>query len=553
MSATRRPSRRAAIGWTAIGWAVVASSLAVLVVAPVGRLVTVATSAGWDGVRRAVATSRASEAVGNTLWVSVVSTLVAVPLGIAMALIVDRGGPGDRAGLRAGLLLPLVVPRFVLGFSWLQAYGESGLLDDAAGLRFPGLVGPAGIVAVTAVTMAPIAFLIVTAALAVRAEPDLDRAARASGASAWASLRTITLPLVRPAAVAAAAVVFAASVESFAIPAVLGIRAGFAMMTTRMYQQLTFSADPAAFTAAVILALLMVAIVLLAVAPFDRILSSRAVPLRATPAGGSPSGSPRPVARAATAGLWTYIVLVVLVPLAALTLSALTRAVGLPAVPANWSLENFRQAFSGPSWSALGRSMALALAAAAILAVLGGLLAGLERVSGWRRSGTLVTLSFALPGSALAIGLLTAYGRWIGGTITIILLAYLAKLWALSHRSIASSLERLPADVLHAARASGAHPLTAIRSVALPPLVPAVVAGFALVFLFAFHEVTMSALLYGPGSRTLGVVVLNLQELGDVGRTSALAVVMVAVAVASALAMLAAWRAGRRLIDGRRT
>jgi iron(III) transport system permease protein len=72
------------------------------------------------------------------------------------------------------------------------------------------------------------------------------------------------------------------------------------------------------------------------------------------------------------------------------------------------------------------------------------------------------------------------------------------------------------------------------------------------VFLFAFHEVTMSALLYGPGSRTLGVVVLNLQELGDVGRTSALAVVMVAVAVASALAMLAAWRTGRRLIDGRR-
>jgi iron(III) transport system permease protein len=63
----------------------------------------------------------------------------------------------------------------------------------------------------------------------------------------------------------------------------------------------------------------------------------------------------------------------------------------------------------------------------------------------------------------------------------------------------------------------------------------------------------MSALLYGPGSQTLGVVVLNLQELGDVGRTSALAVVMVAVAVASALAMLAAWRAGRRLIDGRRT
>ena len=68
--------------------------------------------------------------------------------------------------------------------------------------------------------------------------------------------------------------------------------------------------------------------------------------------------------------------------------------------------------------------------------------------------------------------------------------------------------------------------LTAVRTVALRPLAPALLAAWLICFLTALHEVTMSSLLYGPGSETLAVIVLNSQELGRIGPTAALSVVL---------------------------
>ena len=87
-----------------------------------------------------------------------------------------------------------------------------------------------------------------------------------------------------------------------------------------------------------------------------------------------------------------------------------------------------------------------------------------------------------------------------------------------------------------AARASGAGPLTAARTVVLRPLAPVLLGAWALCLLTALHELTMSSLLYGPGSETFAVVVLNSQELGRIGPTAALSVVLTAiVAVPAAL------------------
>jgi iron(III) transport system permease protein len=57
-------------------------------------------------------------------------------------------------------------------------------------------------------------------------------------------------------------------------------------------------------------------------------------------------------------------------------------------------------------------------------------------------------------------------------------------------------------------------------------LAPALVAAWLVCFLTALHEVTMSSLLYGPGNETFAVVVLDSAELGQVGRTAALSVLM---------------------------
>jgi iron(III) transport system permease protein len=65
-----------------------------------------------------------------------------------------------------------------------------------------------------------------------------------------------------------------------------------------------------------------------------------------------------------------------------------------------------------------------------------------------------------------------------------------------------------------------------------------IIAGGLIVFMFGLHEVTMSSLLYGPGSATLAVVVLNLQQLGDNGLTAALALALALMVGLAALPLL---------------
>ncbi|MGH8860934.1 MAG: ABC transporter permease, partial [Jatrophihabitantaceae bacterium] len=214
---------------------------------------------------------------------------------------------------------------------------------------------------------------------------------------------------------------------------------------------------------------------------------------------------------------------------------ALTRAVGLPPTPSNWTLDNFRAAMNGPSVDAIGNSVWLAACAAFALTALGALVAGLERRRAGRALGTVAMLTFAIPGSALAVGLLIAYGRWFGGGLALILVAYLAKFWAVAHRAVSGAVDRLPSTEWQAARTSGASPAVAVGTIWLPALGPALLGAWLLVFLSALHEVTMSSLLYSVGNQTLAVAVLNSQELGDVGTTSALSLLLTAMVLGAAL------------------
>jgi iron(III) transport system permease protein len=86
-----------------------------------------------------------------------------------------------------------------------------------------------------------------------------------------------------------------------------------------------------------------------------------------------------------------------------------------------------------------------------------------------------------------------------------------------------------------------------LRSVHLPPLTPGLAAGGILVALQAVNEVTISTLLHGPGTQTLGVLVFNLQDGGD--GPQAAAVSLVALLLVAGLMALASLFA-RRLPDG---
>lgn len=502
---------------------VAAVAVVLLVVVPLAELLAAAAAGGWTATMTALGTGVGVRAAANTVWTGVVVAVAAVSIGTAAALVTERSAAPAPRALRACLALPLLVPGFVAALSWARAYGPGGLVDDMSGVAMPGLFGAVGVVAVLVVEAVPIAYLLVAAALRSAREADAERAALISGASTGEALRTVTVPLLRPAVAGAAVLVFVTAVNAFGVPAVLGLPGGFVTATTRIYADLALAADPAAFQRAVGLSVALMVLALAAVAMLDR----KGVGPPA-PRGGGPTTAMgvRSPLRWPGGFLWGYVVVAVAVPLAALVLTALTRAVGLLPVPQNWTGDNFVQALEPRAAAAFGTSVAVAAIAATTVGVLAAVLVAIRRTPIGRAFATLTAVPFAVPGTVLAVALLLAYGPLLRDTLVIVSLAYVAKFWALGHRSLAGAADGLPLDLIRAARSSGADGRTALRTVVVPLLAPALAAAWVMVFLFGLHELTMSSLLYGPGTRTIAVVILNRTQVGDVTVTSALAVIL---------------------------
>jgi iron(III) transport system permease protein len=521
-----------------------------LIVVPIARLMWTLLGDHRASLHRVMAAPGFGAAAAHSFELAVLVPLIAVPLGTAMALALRRPELPCRGLLRGLAILPLLVPQFVLGYSWSQAYGRAGFTDDLVGLHWAGLTGPGGVTLVLVVDAVPVSYLLTTLGLATRAQPDLEMAARVSGASGWTVLRTIVLPLLRPVLAAEFVLAFVTTLESFAAPQVLGAPAGYATLTTRLYADLTLAGDPAAFLDAMTLAFVLVVVPVAVLLPADIAVVPRLRSRRAARPGRTAPATRRGITAAAISGLLAlYAVLAVILPTIALVAASVTRAVGLSPVPSNWTLDNFRAAFSAPTRAALQHSLELAIASAAVLIVLGVAVVVLEQYRAGRLLATATAVTFAVPGSALAVGLLIVYDRRLSGTLTLILLAYVAKFWALAHRAISAAADRVPAGEWQAARTSGASRWTAARTVWLPAMTPALIGAGVLVFTASLHEVTMSSLLYSSGSETFAVSVLNSQELGRATTTAALSVILTAVIFAVVLpATLLARPAGHRRI-----
>lgn len=478
----------------------------------------------------------------NTMWVGLAASLIAV--SVAAGANVATAGVRSRlaSAMRGGLLLPLLVPPFASAVGWSQAYGPGGLTDTLFHLPVRPVIGPLGVLLATAAEVMPIALLVLAGSAATRGDRTQIMAARASGSSRWDATLRVTLPLMRPALGAAAVLTFLAAVNNFSVPAVLGTPAGFETLTSRIYDDLNFATNQSAFVESQVLAAGLAVVSLLVLSLAGTLIQNEVRPVAPGPPAVAAAGS-----RMGFAAIALYLVLAVFGPLLALLLTAVTRAPGLIPTPANWGPGNFQQAISSARFlPALGNSLLLSVVAASVLVVL-GLAVAFSRGRGGQAVAGAVTLGFAVPGSVVAVAFLLTYGRWIDGSLLIILLAYIAKLWALAHRPLAGALHGLPVDLRFAARASGARAGESVRTIVVPILAPTAAAAWVLVLLFALHEVTISSLLYGPTSQTLAVLVLNVEQVGDVGSTAALAVVLTAlvVAPAAALALLFRRRAGR--------
>nr|MBA2265263.1 hypothetical protein [Chloroflexota bacterium] len=186
----------------------VAASFAVLIAWPLTRLAIEAVGAGIAPLLAALQ-PEGLEAIGNSLWIAAAVTVLAVAGGLALAFLTEHAVVPGRSVLLVGILGPLLVPDFVSALGWTRAYGPAGLLDRVAAVELPGLYGPVGIVLVLGTGAIPLAYLLIVAGMRSRAEPDLDRAARISGADGITALRTVSLPLLWPVIAAAGGLIFA--------------------------------------------------------------------------------------------------------------------------------------------------------------------------------------------------------------------------------------------------------------------------------------------------------------------------------------------------------
>jgi iron(III) transport system permease protein len=202
----------------------------------------------------------------------------------------------------------------------------------------------------------------------------------------------------------------------------------------------------------------------------------------------------------------------------------------------------------------VARSVPYAAAAATLCTFLGGAIASArDRGRSWvaRAVGLAAELPYAVPGTAIAVGLLLAFSREIrlvildeitvslalAGTGALLVVAYAVKGLAIGIRNAAAGLARLDPALVEAARISGSGPWGAEARITFPLLAPVRRAAFTLVLLPAFGEITMSILLFSPDTETLGVTLFDLQSYADPPAAAVLATLLLGATVVVTLAL----------------
>jgi len=188
----------------------------------------------------------------NSLELAGLTILVAVPLGVGMAVGLTRWRSRAAAPANGLMLLPLVTPEIVLGSALFLVFVN--LFDFIALGRTAQVLGH--------VTFSISYVVIVVRARLLSIGPEYEEAAHDLGASRMQSLRLVLLPLLLPAIVASVMVVFAVSIDDFVISAFLSEGAASETVPIKIYSTVRGSPTPALNA----LATVMLVIVLLAIA-----------------------------------------------------------------------------------------------------------------------------------------------------------------------------------------------------------------------------------------------------------------------------------------------
>lgn len=490
-------------------------------------------------------------ALWHSLYTSALGMSIALLLGGVFAFVITLTDVRGKPWLVFCFMLPMMIPPQVTALSWLQLFGPASPLLNSLGIA-PALGSPQplysaqGIALLLGIQSAPLVFMALRTSL-LSLPRELVEAARISGARQTQVWGHMILPLTRSGLIAGGAMAFISSLGNFGIPAMLGIPAGYFVLPTLIYQRMaSFGTGVLAEMAA--LSMLIGVLALAGVALQQHLMGRSRFGLVGH------SGRPHDFALGRWRGwmeaaLVAILAVILVAPLAALMVSSLVPAMGVPLSVETASLEAFREMLSrqGVTRRAMSNSLWLAGGAAITLMALSLPLAyHLQRLpQRWQGLAiSTIEVPYALPGVVLAIACILLFVRplpiiqvTLYGTLGLIFIAYLARFLVVCVKPVTASLAQLDPSLEEAAQLAGAGPWRRLTGIVFPLMAPALFAGGILVFLLAVNELTVSALLWSAGNETLGVLIFNLDEGGESVLASALAVLVVALVAGLMLAL----------------
>ncbi len=520
------------------GWAIAVGLIVGLVALPVGAIIVLAFSSGFETWPHLVRTILPG-ALATTLTVMFGVAVITLVVGAGTAWIITMYRFPGRGVLDRLLVIPLAVPTYIAAYCYVDLLGYAGPVQGT--LRaffgwhtprdywFPDIRSTAGAIFLLASVLYPYVYLAARASFVQQSICVLE-VARTLGRTPWGTFISVALPLARPALAAGVALVLMECLNDLGAVQHLGVETLSAALYATWLQRSSLGGAAQIALAALALVLILFAL--------ERHARGRRQFHHTT-------GRYRSIPFSELSGWWAAGAIVAcLVPF----------VVGfvLPCAVLAYNALHFTDDTGWRAlWRAAGNSVLLAVLAAIATVVLAVILAYARRIAGgpfMRFAVRLAGVGYALPGTVLALGLLiplaafdnrldaisrALFGIPLGllmtGTLFALVLAFAIRFLAVSLGAIEAGMERVSPNLDAAARTLGSTPLATMVHVHLPLLLPALGSAALLVFVDAMKELPAALLLRPFNFETLATHVYSLAslELFESAGLSSLLIVLV--------------------------
>ena len=481
------------------------------------------------------------------------TAVLAFLLGTLLAWMNERTNTPFKSLFFALSMIPLIIPGILFTVAWiLLGSPKIGLIN----LALQGVLGTDtvfinvysmwGMIWVDALHYSPMAFLLMTAAFRAM-DPALEESAVMSGASLWQVVWKVTLPLVWPAIFATLLILFVRAIESFEVPALLGLPVGIQVFTSAIYQAVHRYPSQIGLASSYAVTLLLITTIGVY---FQSRLSSRGSKYATMTGKGF---RPRPIDLGpwrwlAVALFLLYFLFIVVLPFAVLLWSSFQRFYSVPSLEAvqRMTLEPYRTVFDHPGlWRAVWNSFLLAIGSATLIMLVTSVICWIvvkTRLPGRWLLDNIASLPMVFPGIVLGLSIMILYlyvPIGVYGTVWILLIAYVTRFLPYGLRYNTTSMLQIHKELEESAAMSGASWATTFRRIILPLLKPGLVAGWIYIMIVSIRELSSSILLYSPGNEVLSILIWELWENGQYVELSALGVMFIVALFI--LVMIAQW------------